>query len=357
MTGRYGFRTGWYNLIGREATPSDHLDPREITFGHMLKRAGYATGLSGKWQLGSIRDEPNMIVENGFDTYCAWAWASLPVGAKFQGSPRQRYWHPALIENGKHRPTEASDYGPDIQNDWIIDFIKKNRDRPFLAYYPMCLVHKPWDPTPDPDKPGGKTEGGLAANIEYMDKLVGKVVAVLEDLGLRDQTLIFFTGDNGTDEGGKGTVTEPGVRVPMIASGPGVQKGHISDALIDFSDVLPTLAELTGTKLPEKVAIDGHSFAPMLHGEKGKPRDWIFSFLASDRMIRDSRWLLEGDGRLYDCGDSRDGTGYRDVTGSLNPQVVAARQRLESILKNLPAPPRLPRKASSRPAQKDPRRR
>ena len=341
MTGRYGFRTGWYNFIGRVTTPMDHISPDEITFADVLKARGYRTGLAGKWQLGLITKQPNMIRDSGFDEYFAWAWTNggLPAGAKFDAPPHNRYWHPAIVENGKHFPTTPAQYGPDLYSNWIIDFIRRNQDRPFLAYYPMCLVHEPWDPTPDPSLPGGKSAGGLRANVEYMDKLAGRIVRALEELGLRENTIVMFTGDNGTGKSGKGTVTELGVRVPMIVNCPGlVRQGVVSDDPIDFSDVLPTLAELAGADPPKDRVVDGRSFAAVLRGGKGNPREWIFSYLAYERMLRDRRWLIEGDGRFYDCGASRDGTGYKDVTDSADSEVIAARKRFAAILGNLPAP-------------------
>lgn len=341
MTGRYGFRTGWYNFLGRETTPMDHLQPDEITFADVLRSKGYATGLAGKWQLGLITKQPTMIFDSGFDEYFTWAWkeGGLPKDAKFNGSPRQRYWHPAIIENGKHVPTTPDQYGPDLYSDWIVRFIERHKEGPFLAYYPMCLVHPPWDPTPDPSSPTGKTEGGLKPNVEYMDTIIGRVVNALDRLGLRENTVVFFTGDNGTARDGKGTVTERGVRVPMIVNCPGiVQSGLVSRELIDLSDMLPTLAELAGAALPHGVNIDGRSFAPLLRGEQGNPRGWVFSYLAYERMIRDKRWLLEGDGRLYDCGECRDGSAYRDVTHSDDPEALAARKRFMEILNHMPAP-------------------
>jgi len=352
MTGRYGFRTGWYNFLGRETTPMDHISPDEITFADVLKTRGYRTGLAGKWQLGLITKHPTMIHDSGFDEYFTWAWTTggLPADAKFEGSPRQRYWRPAVIENGKHVPTTPDQYGPDLYTGWLIDFMKKNKDQPFLAYYPMCLTHEPWDPTPDASAPGGKTAGGLQANVEYMDKLIGRIARSLEETGLRDRTMILFTGDNGTGKAGKGTVTEAGARVPLIVNCPGVvRQGVVSDELVDLSDVFPTLAELAGAEPPKDREIDGRSFAWILRGTKGKPREWIFSYLAYERMLRDKRWLLEGDGRFYDCGSSRDGTGYRDVTDSTDADVVAARKRFAAILEKLPAPKRPP---GASPAQK-----
>ncbi|MFH1739817.1 MAG: sulfatase-like hydrolase/transferase [bacterium] len=343
MTGRYGFRTGWYNFLGRVTTPMDHISPDELTFADLLKTKGYATGLAGKWQLGLVTQHPNMIFDSGFGEYFTWAWkdGGLPADAKFEGSPRQRYWHPAVIENGKHVSTTPDQYGPDLYCNWLIEFMKRHKDRPFIAYYPMCLVHEPWDPTPDTSKAGGKTEGGLQPNVEYMDTVVGRIMKALDDLGLRENTIVFFTGDNGTGKSGKGTVTELGVRVPMIVNCPGtVKEGAVSNELVDFSDVMPTLMDLAGADLPRDIPIDGRSFAPVLRGEPGNPREWIFSYLAYERMLRDKRWLLEGDGKFYDCGASRDGTGYKDVTNSTDPDVATARKRFDTILADLPAPKR-----------------
>ncbi len=347
LTGRYGFRTGWYNFLGRVTTPMDHFDPDEPTFGDMLKARGYATGLAGKWQLSWPTRQPNMILEHGFDTYCVWAWQELPKGSDFPGSPRQRYWHPAVIVDGKHRPTTKDQYGPDVYTDWLIEFIRENREKPFMAYYPMCLTHTPWDPTPVPGQPGKKTPATLKSNVEYMDHLVGRIVDALDDMGLRENTFFIFTGDNGTQGNGKAKVTELGARVPLIVNCPGTVKTAVSDELVDLSDMLPTLAELSGAKLPEGVTIDGVSFAKHLRGEPYDAREWIFSYLAYERMLRDKRWLLEGDGTFYDCGDRRDGTGYKDVTDADAPEVVAARKRFDRILAKLPAPER-PAKARAK---------
>lgn len=340
MTGRYGFRTGFTNFIGRVTTRKERFSADEPTFADMLKSHGYATGLAGKWQLGLVSVHPTMIRDSGFDEYYSWAWTrgGLPRDAKFEGSERQRYWHPAVVSNGKHVPTTPQEYGEDLYSDWLIGFMKKNRDRSFLAYYPMCLIHEPWDPTPDLRHSGRKTDGGMRNNIEYMDHVVGKLLKFLDESGLAKNTIVFFAGDNGTGKNGKGSVTEKGVRVPMIVRGPGVRSNHVSTDLIDFSDVLPTMAQLTGATTPKNVTLDGLSFVPELQGKPGKKREWIFSYLAYERMLRDKRWLLEGDGRLFDCGESRDGTGYRDVTSSKDPEVTEARQRFERILKGLPAP-------------------
>jgi arylsulfatase A len=294
----------------------------------MLKARGYRTGLAGKWQLGLLQKHPTMIHDSGFDRYFTWVWqkGGLPPKTPHDGKERNRYWDPAIIEDGVYVATTAKDYGPELYSDWIIRFMKEKPEQPFLAYYPEPLTHEPWDPTPD------DPAGGLKANVEYLDKLAGKVLRAAD----RD-TIVIFAGDNGTGKDGKATVTELGVRVPLIVRGPGIRKGHISSELVDFSDMLPTLADLTGTRVPD-APLDGVSFAHVLQGRAGKSREWIFSYLAYERMLRDKRWLREGNGKFFDCGDRRDGTGYRDVTESKDAEVVAARTRFEKILEMLPAP-------------------
>ena len=351
MTGRYGVRTGWYNLIDRpysppRTSPQFDIGSAQFTFADLLKTKGYATALAGKWQLSGTL--PTLVNDCGFDEYRIWAYTeNLPEGVTHTGGYQKngkttsRYWHPSILTNGRYTPTSPSDYGPDLFSAFLVDFMSRNKDKPFLAYYPTPLTHDPHDPTPDPAKPGEKTAAGFKSNLEYLDHQVGQLVAELERLGLRENTVVLFTGDNGTGGDGKGRSTELGARVPMIVNCPGVVKaGVVSDQLVDLSDVFPTLGELAGGAAPPSGhAIDGKSFAPVLRGETAKGRDWIFSAVRNERVLRDKRWLLEGDGRFFDCGDRRDGVGYRDVTHSTEPEVVAARQRFDAILKDLPAPP------------------
>jgi arylsulfatase A len=185
----------------------------------------------------------------------------------------------------------------------------------------MVLTHAPFDPTPD-SKPGAATGPATFPDmVTYADKLVGKLVAHLEKLKLRDNTLILFTGDNGTGKpitskldgkdvkGDKGNTTTLGTHVPLIASWPGAAaKGKVCADLIDFTDVLPTLAAAAGAELPKGVTLDGRSFLPQIKGEKGKPREWIFCHYEprhgnNNRKVRyaqDARYKLYQDGKMYD---------------------------------------------------------
>jgi arylsulfatase A len=130
----------------------------------------------------------------------------------------------------------------------------------------------------------------------------------------------------------------------MIANCPEIVKPlGASDELVDLSDILPTLVDFASAKLPRGHIIDGRSFAPLLRGEKGPTREWIYSYLGDRRILRTKRWLLEDNGLnhpgcFYDCGDSRDGTGYVDVTNSTDSEVLAAKKRFKEILADKPLP-------------------
>jgi arylsulfatase A len=375
MTGRYGFRTSWINLIGRGKAEevNDYFDPqKEITFGRLLRNAGYATAIAGKWQLCEFPKHPNHLKECGFDQSLCWAW-------QIDGKATSRYWAPVLWDNGALRKMDAHSYGDDLFSDFLINFMKQHKDEPFFAYYPMALVHAPHIAPPgspraaaaqkaaEPGKKGkgngrrkaAKKSASPAADdddevvndpvnfpdmVAYMDKTVGKLVAAVNELGLRENTLIIFTGDNGTDrritsmitgnisvQGGKGTVTELGTHVPFMASWPGiVPDGRTNTDLLNFCDVFPTLAEIGGAKLPAGVKIDGHSIAPQLHGKQGKPREWAFTQLGDKRYARDHEFLLHQDGRLYDIPN--DLFEKNDLSASAKPEIISARKRLQAVL-------------------------
>jgi arylsulfatase A-like enzyme len=357
MTGQYGFRTGVLNFSGMRAGPpvkhegADNI-ANHVTFARLLKQAGYATALAGKWQLSG--SWPDVVRETGFDEHCIWGYRehyspedrekAQAAGINF----RSRYWRPSIQRNGNWVPTTQDDYGPDIFAGFLVDFIKRPRSQPFFIYYPMALTHGPHLPTPDTYRPGMDREhpnrSHFASNVEYADKLIGRLVRALEEAGLRDNTVILFTGDNGTGGEGKSTATEKGARVPLIVNGPGLVKARGGTAaLADMSDVFPTLMELAGVAVPSGHVVDGRSLASFLRGERETTRDWIFAYQADRRILRTERWLLEDNsprhwGRLIDCGTSRDGTGYRDVTASQDPEVLAARAHFDRLLQDLPAP-------------------
>jgi len=308
MTGRYGFRTGqtWGTI------PAD-----EITFGHILRDAGYEVALSGKWQMTLLKDDPDHIRKMGFDESSVFGWHEGP-----------RYYEPLIYENGKIRDDVKDAYGPDVFNDFILDFIRRNKDRQFFAYYPMVLAHDISNDldVPPPTGPIERYET-FKENIEYADTLVGEVVEVLDELGLRENTLLIYLSDNGTPhhyiteysdgeyvkepvfsavgdqmiQGGKSYLTDQGTHVPFIANWPGtIAPGTSTDILVDFSDFLPTITDLTGSAIPTDRVIDGRSFAAFLNGRDYVPREWAFQEWEGKAWIRDQRWKLYLDGRFFD---------------------------------------------------------
>jgi arylsulfatase A-like enzyme len=358
MTGRYATLTGQYNMGDRPGSPKVE-DPRydftqtEITFGNILRDAGYRTTFAGKWQL--VTPLAEKVKAAGFDEQLVWrigfreGFGGRERTSTGEGNAGSRYFHPSLTRNGRPIATKPSDFGPDMFVEFLGETITADSDQPWLAYYPMVLPHGPLGPTPDhPDLPYGGTPETFKAAVEYMDKMVGRLVAAIDDSGQRDNTLIIFTTDNGTDGEGKNTPSERGALVPFVISWPGViPQGRVSDELTDLSDVLPTVVEAAGLPLPKDREISGRSLLPYLRGEAAEHRGWIFSCLGQFRILRTKRWLLEYEsvdyrGDFYDCGDFRDDVSqYKNVTDSREPHVVEARAEFDRILKGLP-PPDLP---------------
>jgi len=345
MTGKYGFRTGyWGNDKRYKPKPgSDKAwEWKRLTFAHLLGAEGYATGLVGKWRLGGAQHE--LVFDSGFDEYLIWGSREHLHPAVRRHWHRyelttSRYWHPALIENGEYRPTSAEDYGPDRFVDWAIDFMRRHRDEPFFLYYPMCLVHRPHFEAPDPRDPSRRLPAGIPSYIEYMDHCVGRLVDALDELELSQRTLFVFTADNGTQDRGKGEATELGARVPFIARMPGtIPADRVTDELTDLTDLLPTFVELAGGELPAGEPFDGQSLVPTLLDPEAPHREWIFSYLNDERVLRTKHWLLETEFGLYDCGDSRDGDDYRLTSVPGTEAAQRARRRFAELLEQLPVP-------------------
>ena len=283
MTGMYNYRN--YDYFG-------HLNNDSYTIGNLLKDAGYATCIVGKWQLNGLAykddipywDDSNRPIKFGFDEYCLW---QLTQGRN-QG---ERFADPLIEQNGKILDTDIDDYGPDIFTNYLLDFIDRNKQAPFFIYFPMVLVHEPFVPTPDskdwvdPSMRYKKDTSYFKDMVSYTDRIVGKIVDKLEHLNIGENTLIIFTGDNGTHptiysntvggivRGGKGNTIDAGVHVPLIAYWPNkIKKGIQFNGLIEFSDFFPTLADIA----MQPNESDGISFYPLLNDEPYKSREMVF---------------------------------------------------------------------------------
>jgi arylsulfatase A len=305
MTGRYNVRN--YLNFGT-------LVRTETTFAHLLKRAGYATGICGKWQLGREQDSPQHF---GFDESLLWQHTRRPP----------RYANPGLEHDGVAKDFTGGEYGPQLVNDFALDFVTRHKDQPFFLYYPLILTHNPFQPTPDSPDWDPKAQGEnvnrsvkhFAEMTAFMDKMIGRLDAKLAELGIRDNTLLMFLGDNGTNrsatsrlngadyQGGKGTTTRRGHHVPLVASWPDAMKqGRVNRDLISSADFLPTICEAAGVKVPSNV--DGVSFLPQLRGERGAPRQWLYCWYSprqrQDLTVRefafDHRYKLYRTGQFFD---------------------------------------------------------
>lgn len=285
LTGQYPWRTGWVNHWDVPRWGEGYFDwERYTTFARVMKSAGYTTAIAGKWQINDFRREPLALEKHGFDDWCVWTGYE-------RGNPPSgnRYWDPYIHTRDGSR-TYAGKFGPDLYCDFLIEFMRAHRDEPMMLYFPMCLTHGPLVTTPLDPKAQGKRERHVAM-VRYTDELVGRLVGELERLGLRENTILIFTTDNGTSGGSLGTVRgerpsggkaskfEGGVCEPFIVNCPGrVPQGVETDALTDFTDLLPTFAELGGAELPSGVEIDGVSLAPLILGQaKDSPREWIMA--------------------------------------------------------------------------------
>lgn len=333
LTGRYPFRTGHISNHSHKA-----VDPKtEIMIPTVMKSAGYVTASVGKW--GQIQLGPG---EWGFDEYLV-----------FPGSGR--FWSeqsPTYTVNGKKMELKEGEYLPDLMQKFVADFITQHKDKPFFLYYSMSHMHGPILRTPD-SKKGADKDQLYVDNIEYMDKLVGQLVKVLDDEKLRENTVVIFTADNGTARFGELTATvdgksisgkkasmlEGGSRVPLIVNWPGhTPAAKTNNDLTDFSDFFATVAELGGAKLPEGVTLDSRSFAPQIQGKQGTPREWVYVELNGKSYVRDGRFKLTNSGELFDLSDAPF-TELAVASDSTDSNAVEARKALQSVLDTHQAPP------------------
>ena len=367
---RVQLMTGLYN--NRNWLYFGTLDPRAKTIGHYMQQAGYSTCIAGKWQLQSYdppsypgsqlrRGKGMKVADAGFDEYSLFhSWHTEDKGA--------RYANPTMDQNGQLLTELDGKYGPDHWVDFINDFIRRKKDdeKPFFVYYAMALPHRPFVPTPDSDTWQDKGQRAtedvrhFPAMVEYMDKCVGRVVKQVDRLGLSEETLIIFYSDNGTHRqvtsqtrtgpvtGGKGRTTDAGTHVPLMVRWKGKIEPGINENLIDSTDFLPTVAEAAGKAVPKSRQLDGISFYGQLVGKAVPLRPWVFCHydprpgwdkdkFRKLRFVRDQRYKLYGNGKLYDVGNDR--LEQHPILADRDTDATrTARQKLAVVLKEMPNP-------------------
>ena len=366
LTGQYPWRNGWVNhydvpRLGHGGRFDPEVNP---SFGKNLRDAGYVTCIAGKWQINDFRLEPEATANAGFDEYCMWTGGEN--GGPSTKASQLRYWDPYIHTEDGSRTYEGQ-FGPDIYTDFIIDFMRENKDKPMMIYFPMCLTHGPLTTTPaEPDVP---REEQHKAMVRYTDLILQRLVETLEELEIRDNTIIVWTTDNGTGggqigrmngryvRGGKMKLTENGVNAPFIVNCPGkVPEGVVSDALIDFTDMLPTLCELGGAEIDDHYIYDGYSFAPVILGKSEETeRETImalggyFAMLKNDRItsahgfrdrvIRDKDYkaYIDTSGQISEIIDFKsDFDETNNLINSSDEKIIAAKEKFQQVLYRLP---------------------
>ena len=373
LTGRYAHRTQWWSnefgpVEGEKGYP---LYGGHLTLGQIARKAGYATQFVGKWQLGGTR------AGYAFDEYVFTPdrhAARAPADKKPTGSGKGKpsyYWNPgyslhnhpdhAGSPDGKERTfkTTWDDFAADIELKFIQDFIRRRHGagEPFFVYWPAHLGHSNWDFDKDrmgyPGVPrrdasgkrtGKKTPPGINYHVQYLDYCVGELIKQTVALGIEKNTLILLTTDNATTpygKGLKGAIKEHGPKVPMIVYGPGLVKarGEVDD-LASLADVAPTLAELTGARLPRGYEFDGKSLVPFLSGKADRHREWLYSYNAEYRMVRTRRVVRDGLGLYWDTRGTVDQEAYRRIRkGRAEGELARDIALIERVLEKYPAAP------------------
>ena len=325
---RVALMTGMNNQ--RNFVQAKALHESHITFGDLFKQAGYITGIAGKWK--QSRGTATIPGETYVDQF---GWDEIHCFDLLYEGPR--HIDPNFVINGKinwysglNPETNRRYYGPERVNRFALDFIETHQDEAFFLYYPMLLVHDEHTPTPDtqpnehydnfevmthtgvkPDNSFGAFKGDdrrfYPDMVAYMDKMIGKVTAQLNRLGLREKTLIIVMGDNGSKAafsytledgsefiGAKGQSKVNGLQVPLVLSYPGsIATGSTYDGLINLTDLLPTLCEATGIDIPNQADLDGISFWPQITGSQTKAhRDHLYTWYNANRAMSNQSKLI-----------------------------------------------------------------
>ncbi len=322
------------------------LNKEDITVAEVLKQAGYVTGMTGKWGLG----EPNTTGEpnsQGFDEWFGYL-----------NQNRAHTYYPTFIWRNRERvPLNGNtgnmktQYTHDMFTNFALEFIRKNQKKPFFLYVPYCIPHSAYeipDTAPYSDQPWAEDEKVHAAMVTRMDRDIGRIMALLKDLKIDDNTIVFFCSDNGAAKrwegrfdssgplrGRKRDMYEGGIRTPMIVRWPGrIEPGSENDLAWHFADVLPTLAKIARTNPPD--GIDGVSVLPTLLGKKQDLADrflyWEFFEGGYKQAVRWRNWkaVRLKPGQKLELYDLSQDIGEKQNVAANHPNIVA---RINEYLK------------------------
>jgi arylsulfatase A-like enzyme len=330
ITGRYPQRSGinsWTQNDAHDKVKGINMPLSEVTIAEVLKENGYQTGLFGKWHLGAAVE--NGPLEQGFDTFYG-----------FRGGFIDNYVHYFLHGKGYHdlwknneEIFERGSYFPSLMTEQAIQFIEKNNHQPFFLYAAFNLPHYPLQPDSQfisINKNLKEPRKSYATVISTVDDKIGQILSKLDELKIRDNTVVFFMSDNGhsTEEtmiridnhlsglpkgtdycahggggytgkwrGAKSSFLEGGIRVPAIISYPGhFPENQTRDQIITCMDFFPTICRITGSKLPTCV-LDGHSLLSLIESNTPSNHEVLYFQWEGQWAVREGKWKLIVKGR------------------------------------------------------------
>jgi arylsulfatase A-like enzyme len=306
LTGCYPNRLGIGGALGPHSKVG--ISSKEMTIAQVCKQRGYATAIFGKWHLGDARQF--LPLQHGFDEYFGLPYSNDMTPHRYPGETRDYMKLPLINQNTVVNP-DVGDAAQDQLTTWYtehaVSFIHRHKGEPFFFYVPHAMVHVPLHVS---DKFRGKTTRGLFGDVvEELDWSVGQILAALKEDGLDERTLVMFCSDNGPWlcfgehagsayplREGKGTSWDGGVREPTLMRWPGhIPAGRVCDAPLMTIDMLPTIAHLTGAKLPPN-KIDGLDITDVLTGKtEQSPHDVLYFYYHQNDLesLRSGKWKLE----------------------------------------------------------------
>jgi arylsulfatase A-like enzyme len=338
-TGHTRVRENFARVGGTPPQGRAPLEPEDVTVAEVLKEAGYATGITGKWGLGEP-DTTGIPNRQGFDE-----WFGYLNQRRAHSYYPDYLWHneeKVILEGNLEG--KRGQYSHDMITEFGLDFIRRHHAKPFFLYFAWTLPHDRLEPPslePYADTDWPEEAKAYAAMVSRMDRDVGRVLDMLRELGIDERTIVFFTSDNGAARrwegmfdssgplrGHKSEVYEGGIRVPMVVRHPGkVPAGKTSYSPWYFADFLPTAAEIAGVDPPDK--IDGVSVLRSLHGGKQVLEDrkmyWEFPGQKFCRAVRWNHWkaVRLGQDSLVELYDLSKDVGEQNNVAGEHPDVVA----------------------------------
>ncbi len=334
LTGRYPQRNGTYDMFRNDKVDYDYLyppgeyavswemvggmDTREVLIPRVLKTAGYAGGIFGKWDLGQLHRF--LPLQRGFDEFYGFTNTGIDYWT------HERYGVPSMRRGNVPTVEDKGTYATELFRREALRFIRSHRDRPFFCYVPFNAPHdassldrpRPGVQAPveyirkhysdyDParaDTREARRKRYMAA-VTYMDEAIGDMLSLLDELGLAQNTLVIFLSDNGGTgigdntplRGGKAQMFEGGLRVPCLVRWPGViPAGRVCDEFLTTLEIFPTFCAAAGIAPPRDIVLDGFDMTPVLASRQKSPREEMFWERRGDKAARVGQLEMGGIG-------------------------------------------------------------